>query len=927
MREAALQAVSLREISAPIPVAIDDPSYPALQSIQPPYVEVPPASTDDATAIQAIQPPPVKIPPAFTNDAAANRKRTERPDTPQELCDNTTNALERPQKRARTGETNPHTDRVHRDNSLGGKPDVEIVQVVANALPPPEVGSGAKHRDLEIQEVSPVPMTVVGDVKPAGVSDGGNHVARGKQAPSLSPSKAASPSVGVKGADEEQLVKTYGLYRVHPVPILGDDERWLGCNFCHKFPSKKSKRHFLITRSPYREPAILRHIVKLHKSEWMEFQLLTEYEKKHFFSAVTYPAPEVFRSRAEELMKAWELTGVFGKQRGSANVKSNKKVKAKAEAKAEAKVKVMAKKKLDEGNDGVVLGNKNEQRAPGENHVSSQAKATNSGAVTQTWRGVKKASSEERLAGRKLYGGKESSRKEFEIAMQREGICHRASEIGGVFLLSSLLEYFEEIGPVHSGVADLVLEGALSDKELRAGGGSRGLIFSPEDSAQGDKVFHCDTRTPLEGGTTKMQRLAAFTLFHMLRGIPPSITSSLCRYVSNRMQPTEHERSREEHVLKQELDFNGSIGINSKVDVKEATPEITHVTDAKDQWAEKFRSQFREFANVGDHLFWNTSNSICAQALYLLRKLLSDNKVNKVLVLTTRKCEEHGDGAIEFLVSVRNRNRSPVWAHLLSVRYQDGAADSLISVLNCVAANWRKRLVGVRSGLYEVERKEKELEQTIVRRLQKELVSGESFSYISRKEASSFQISLHPLASEPQNEAHANIDAAKQPAFGQEEANGFSSRSTDAANHRSNAEAHGEVIKADLQSNAILDSPRQPVDKPFPDEAVWSMSLPSSGNALMRERLNLLRGPNAATASRRAVDPLLERVMWARVLVCLHSMNARDAKVLKRDKKGNPRNLAPQTARISQAWGLNWSNCDSEGGMQLAAGLKSREIH
>ncbi|CAN8070323.1 unnamed protein product [Agarophyton chilense] len=117
-----------------------------------------------------------------------------------------------------------------------------------------------------------------------------------------------------------------------------------------------------------------------------------------------------------------------------------------------------------------------------------------------------------------------------------------------------------------------------------------------------------------------------------------------------------------------------------------------------------------------DGLVHSIGNSILALSLRLTRSLTENHVTAWGVALKTRVCHET-DG-IELLLSMHLKEWKLLTIHLVSVRRARGAATVVSKILDSVSNDWRRRIMGISSGIPSKNRKAKKMEKIFFEELQ-----------------------------------------------------------------------------------------------------------------------------------------------------------------------------------------------------------------
>lgn len=531
-------------------------------------------------------------------------------------------------------------------------------------------------------------------------------------------------------------------------------------------------------RTPFSEETFNKHLVKEHPKEWNMYRHASSAEKEAFFDNHPLPPRETFMKRLLELRKSWAHLP----PRGSPPGKGTNKNAVSSEVAPDTKSVALGIKSRSTssakqaGTPGVhtrshtcprleVFGIKYGEFSLDEGSEGSEV-------IDGENTDYPLVSCDEMWAGRHRF--QEVSSSSQPATKAQKGNHNRTTKnTEDRIYFSSVFLRPEYIVPE---ILQLVLHGVLSDKNVRPASAKIGLLY-PFYYDISDRIPEIATCCWDEAWMVTLSRTV---LFYLLRGVPLDIINEMLIQVKlavkgedcdevekfvDAAQDMGPETKSESGMNEEHYRFKGeykSKGIENGRQWKDEQEAVIHhlnnmdvktrepndgeedeekvlkqgpcqVSEKDDEYEEKEELDGKERIQI--HLpiekkdVWNCGNSICAEALRLLRQL-HEEPLNWAFCLATRRCDELGDGAVEVLIQTATHYNMQMWVHLVALRKEEGAADAVRSMLECAIPRWQQRLVGLRSGLNTSDLKEKVVERRIVEMLRREEGVEEGFSYM-----------------------------------------------------------------------------------------------------------------------------------------------------------------------------------------------------
>lgn len=524
----------------------------------------------------------------------------------------------------------------------------------------------------------------------------------------------------------------------------------------------------MMYRTPFEMKSFSKHLVREHPTKWKEYTRANDAEKSKFFDDHDFPPKETFMERLLVLRKAWSQSGGGGSSQGkdtkgtAAPSGTAEKTSSTADA-TESDSANAAKHAVTRDNcilkriytDCQIGGIRFDEFSCEQYGV----KPVHGGRIFENQSSVTPGKAWSRCRDfLEVKVGKPN-----RMRLDRKGRLKR-------ILTGEVPKCFEEFfvsrtGSILPGIPDLILNGILSDKNVRPASAESGFFwlhdYDKRDVGK-ELVMHSQNKA-------WMRILSSTVLFYLTRGVSLDIVNELLIQtrlavesgiredeeagVKDQEKCCEEEEKIEASTGKQddggraELvsdekgnghredrrvlgDGNGQNGDVHAVEVEDRE-EGAHVTQEGQRAGgrdyvdceTRLGLGARESGLMGKWLqsrdVWNCGNSICAEALMLLWKL-HGTSLNWAFCLGTRRCAELGEGGVDILVQLELEFGVQVWVHLVAVRGEEGVEEAAKSMLECAIPQWRERLVGLRSGLGEGDVKERGVERRVLEMLKRE---------------------------------------------------------------------------------------------------------------------------------------------------------------------------------------------------------------
>lgn len=706
-------------------------------------------------------------------------------------------------------------------------------------------------------------------------------------APPVAPESSATPApTSTTSQKPLGLLDKYGLLVVER-DAKGEAE-WVACKFCPAFGCKsRNAKYIKAFTAPFEESEFKQHLDNEHRHKWIEYRSATERERTTLFAAKPMPAMSVFKKRILELKQSWGFTREEREARKRKGGEATEKRKAQKEAAKELQELLRGSQKPVEG----LKEGTQPSQAPSSLPISSRL----------------------RSAGRSRISGADRTDDPYEKgpSQRKRATPSMASKFWGLYL-------FPSRAAVHAEIPEMVTKGNLCDCHPRK---------EPLDVpfCMPNRYLPANWRGFMtRSGTEQYDRpFSAVVLFYLLRGIPLGVISTLLKDMEGVFLESENEGDEEdgecatdkqEATGTEEMDceaaHDGGAGVDSvkerhlKNDKESANSrEENSDSVAANEWNGEV------FYEHTEDKVWNCGNSVCAEGLRLLRKVLDDSSPTPFILLTTQPCPELGEGAVEVMISDWDRFEVQHWIHLVSVRPAAGAGDVVMRILDCACSEWRGRLVGIKSGLAEEDVKEREFEAAIFETLKEAEGVSSNLKYVLRsgdlenKELVPFclpgitGVQLARLISE--SKAGYLSTAVPNPGT---EAKALILQEKELRSQT------GPVIGASVDATEALDM----VGEVAPEarelieglSTVWGAALPYDGKSpagCTRTGI-LVNNEDESCVADAVVDVGVERTFWARALVLLYAINERPVNL----RVGPPNREYEKT--VASLWGANWSN-------------------
>lgn len=706
------------------------------------------------------------------------------------------------------------------------------------------------------------------------------------------PESSATPAPMSTAVQKPQgMLEKYGLLVVEH-DAKGELE-WVACKFCPAFGCmNRNAKYIKAFPAPFDEPELKDHLDNEHRDKWIEYRSATEQERTTFFDAKPMPAVSVFENRVLQLKQSWGHTRKERETRKRERREASERKKAQQGAEQELREQF---RKSHKAVGGEKPGDLEERAQP------SQA------------RPPLPISTRERSAGRSCFAG--AGRKDDPL---EKGSMQRKPATPSMASKFQKLYLFPSHAPVHAEIPEMVTRGDLHDCHPR-----EGLVDVP--FCMPSRYLPPDWRGMMtRSGTEQVDRpFSAVVLFYLLRGIPLGVIATLLKEMEgvflesegngneeNGDCPTGGQEASESEEKDCEGDHNGCTGVDSAKDRHNS--EFASTRDDKDESDAVTGIVWDGQVFYDEHLVdkvWNCGNSVCAEGLRLLRKVLDGYSHTPFILLTTQPFPELGEGAVEVMISKWDRFEVLHWVHLVSVRPVVGAGDVVMRLLDCACSEWRARLVGMKSGLLERDAKERECEAAIFEALKKAEDVGSNLKYVpcsdgeENKELVPFCLPgitgvelarlineskagyLSTLETSPGTESKALVLQEKEL---QNQSGPVISASVGAAEALSKV---GEVAPEAIELIEGL-------------ATVWGASVPYDGKSpsgCTRTGMLVSNGDESCVAD-ATVDVEMERTLWARALVLLYAIDERPVNC-----RVGPPNRAYELT-VASLWGANWSN-------------------
>ena len=492
----------------------------------------------------------------------------------------------------------------------------------------------------------------------------------------------------------ELLCQTYGLVVVERNPKTKEAE-WVACKFCPIFGCKKrNRRYIMVYNKPFNKDKIKGHLTAEHPTIWPKYHNASNEDKTKMFEGKRLPGRRVFQERVTELKCSW---GILEKEWQMS--RSQKRKEAREELEDLYYGMRDERKKLVDKSE-IILRSGTTLR-PMEIKATDVEKAwTENDPLTQKRFAKEMRDEAEALLqddavilseSRVLRSGKETNVQKKAVNLwETYGTCEidwkgrnefrietaqlsgkKMFSYGDARLKNKVIKKLND--PVWgtrnslpylwlpTEIRDVILNGVLSEDSRCIS--KNGLFFHPEkylleQEATGKQKYDDSSR-----GFAWNELLFVIVLTYLNRGL--SIYTA-------------------EELLEPML--------------KNAVPK----------WVQDEES-------MGD-MVWRIGNSICAESLRLLRKVLKSDH-NWLLLPTFAPCEVMGESGVEVFIPVLYDEFELYFYHLISVRDGENVGDRVISVLQAVCGDWERKIGGFYSHISKEDQCRKAVEETIMQRL------------------------------------------------------------------------------------------------------------------------------------------------------------------------------------------------------------------
>lgn len=705
-----------------------------------------------------------------------------------------------------------------------------------------------------------------------------------------STSQGTSAHVDTVQAEATRL--EYGLFCVQS--LFGNEEIWLGCKFCPKFGCQTRKKgYFMMFCSPFNTAYIIKHLRKEHPKEWQQYSNLDKGGKEAFFGHVALPGRRKIVKRAKELLQGW-----------SGGTRSHRIGQQKERGSASARV----------GEGDAEGGEQKKSIAGGEAKEEEVMRGGEAGVCERT-AGHRRVSGSRLVSSDEHYAGRRLSQQDgvAEEGGGDETVNQVDGELGSQMTIHSLDSCFGRLSEVSSDLRQTVLSGVLSDKCVRPHSQESASFLALHRHELG-QMMPAD-KSSLDEKLKHLRGLYVFVLYHLLRGVSVDVIGNLAAQVELLYTVGEGEV-----ISANTENINAKVAQgptrqcvtpvrnmeNSANDGVEGIVQTTHNCDENNSNIDG--KELTESMPLKEKLVWDCGNSVCAEALQMLREALRPSDLNWALLLTTRRCEESGHGAVEFLIQVRAEGSVVDWIHLVSVLDTQDAGKAVVEVLNSVVPDWPHRLMGLKSGLRTVDVSEKNLEESVVHEIRKKEEVQDGFHYVGKDGVHPFVDYRSATGPELAVWIHANKRRYCESTANQQEVKErldmLQAEEICLQNHK------------DKVFDVRMEQDEEMVPGKFPCtlelvtylNELWAYPLPISGDMKARLRIGWFDRLMTAGGTRSyVVNPLLERVLLAREFVRLHSLLCTETSVGKYLTKGACERQAKRL-KILKGWGWNWYN-------------------
>lgn len=720
------------------------------------------------------------------------------------------------------------------DQTKAEKPDIKVESALNGAASPSD-----SEPEITLSDITKTHLHT-----PAQLSHATKDASTDANAPYGTPAHTDE-------AQTEAIRLEYGLFRVPPLPH--DDETWLGCKFCPKFGClTRKKNYFMLFRSPFDETYIIKHLCKEHPTEWQQFSKLDKVGKEALFGHVTLPGRRKMVKRAQQLYQSWfSGTGPQG-----VGQKRRREIVCARVEKGDTK-KMQEKENL--AKDGAI----EEMGEVCERTVSYRSVS-----------GSTLVSSDEQWAGRRLYRRDGMS----EVGGRDETVNQADGGLNHQMAILSLESYFGCVREISLDLKQVVLFGVFNDKHVRP--------YLPECTSFIASHHHepgqiaPTVESDLDDKMKHLRRLYVFVLYHLLRGVSVDVISKLAaeaehaynfsrEKVTNANTTSTDEKVVREPIVQCVTPIVGAESCTSNEVEGKARTTPNHEGNNANMSGRKLI----DFIRLKEKLVWDCGNSVCVEALQLLREALNPSGLNWALLLTTRRCEELDRGAVEFLIQVRIKGGVIDWIHLVSVLDTQDSGKAVMEVLDSVVPDWPRRLVGLKSGLETTDVEEKKLEESVVIELRKNVEVQDSLHYVGKEE-------VHPSVD---NRSVTGLELAALIHANKKRYCESVARQQEVKKMLDTLQAEEKCLQTHMNKvfNVHTKQDEEMMLEKFPCtlklvtflNELWAYPLPISGAVKARLRIGWFdKHMTMDGMVSHVVNPLLERVLVAREFVRLHSL-------------------------------------------------------